>query len=162
MIKSDEGHFLFIEPRKGAAKEPVRDELSANLREAMEHASIPNYSSFGYHECICGAKSEATDRILHTGQITNSLAVHYLEYHREEVPSGELAKVRKLCDSVRELRPTWAAAAEAQKQRSERRLKRLSNPYCDVCGGHFLGEAESHCPTCGGTVCACGHCFCDV
>jgi hypothetical protein len=119
MIKSDDEHLLFIEPKKSAYKEPVQDELSASMREAMEHARRPNYRYFGYHLCVCGAKSDSTDWILHTGQITNSLAVHYLEYHREEVPPRELEKVRKVCDSVRELRPTWAAAAEEQRLRSE-------------------------------------------
>jgi hypothetical protein len=162
MIKSDDGHVLFIEPKKAAAKEPVQDELSENMREAMRHAGTPNYTYFGYHQCVCGAKSDATDWILHTGQVTNSLAVHYLEYHRGEIPRDEFEKVRKLCDSVKELRPKWAAAAEEQRAASERRQNRLNNPYCPTCGGHFLGEAESYCPACGGVVCACGHCFCDA
>ncbi len=112
MIKCDDKHVLFIEPKKAASKECEQDELSANMREAMEHAGRPDYSHYGYHECVCGERSDAIDWILHTGQITNSLAVHYLEYHREEVPPGEMEKVREVCESVRELRPTWAAASD--------------------------------------------------
>ena len=162
MIKSDDEHVLFIEPKKGASKKPVQDELSADMREALEHAGQPNYVYFGFHQCICGAKSDSTDRILHTGQTTNSLAVHYLEYHRDEVPPSELEKVRKVCESVRQLRPTWAAAAEEERLAKARSLNRLRNPYCDTCGGHFSGKAESYCIFCGGVICACGHCFCEA
>lgn len=161
MIKTDDKYVLFIEPKKGASSKAVQDDLSANMRLAMKHAGRPNYVYYGIHECVCGAKSNSSDWILHTGQITNSLAVHYLEYHRKEVPRSEMAKVRALCASVREHQQKWADAEEEQRSISERSDYRFNNPYCGTCGGHFFGKAESQCPDCGGTICDCGHCFCD-
>lgn len=95
MIVSDDGHILFIEPEKAASKEPVQDKLSAKMREAMKYARR-SQPYFGVHQCVCGERSDAFDWILHTGQKTNSLAVHYLEYHRKEVPRSELKKVKNL------------------------------------------------------------------
>jgi hypothetical protein len=96
MIKADGKHVLFIEPRQAAAKEPVQDELSAKMHEAMSRARPTEGFYLGYHQCICGAKSDTRDWLLESGQKTNSLAVHYLEYHRHEVPEIELKKIRKL------------------------------------------------------------------
>ena len=96
MIIDDDQHILFIEPRLGASKEPVRDELSARMREAMQLARQSDWAVAGVHFCTCGAASDNVDWILPTGQLTNSLAVHYLEFHRDEIPEGELEKVRKL------------------------------------------------------------------
>lgn len=160
MINLDEKHVLFIEPRKNAAKVPVQDELTTDMREAMEHAARSEYVFFGHHRCICSAASDPYDWFLNTGHKTNSLAVHYLEYHRAEVPRGEMKKVREICADVQKMRPVWAAAAEKEKARQEERTRRFADPYCPGCGGHFLAEAESYCPRCGGTFCLCGTCFC--
>lgn len=95
MIIPDDYHVLFIEPKKAASKEPVQDKLSARMREAMKYARR-SQPYFGVHQCVCGERSDAFDWLLHTGQKTNSLAVHYLEYHRKEVPRSELKKVKNL------------------------------------------------------------------
>lgn len=50
----------------------------------------------GLHTCICGAMSEARDYQISGGFVTNSLCVHYLAHHREEVPQAELEKVATL------------------------------------------------------------------
>ena len=99
MIEADDNHVLFIEPNQAAARAPVQDELSAQMREAMTKARRSDYHYFGYHQCICGERSDTCDWILQTGQITNSLAVHYLEYHRHEVVESELKKVRNLINT---------------------------------------------------------------
>jgi hypothetical protein len=52
----------------------------------------------GVHTCCCGMRSLNQDYLLPGGFITNSLSLHYLMYHRDEVPESELAKVRKLPD----------------------------------------------------------------
>ena len=96
MIIDDDRVILFVEPQLAASKEPVRDELSAKMREAMRRARQSDYAAAGVHFCTCGAASDNVDWILPTGHITNSLAVHYLEFHRDEIPQKELEKVRKL------------------------------------------------------------------
>ena len=96
MIISDDEHILFIEPRHEASEVPVRDDLSMKMREAIMGARESDYVAAGVHFCKCGAVSDPLDWILPTGQVTNSLAVHYLEYHRDEIPESELEKVRKL------------------------------------------------------------------
>jgi len=96
MIVVENTHILFVEPVRPAANLPVRDALSAKMRELMAQSTPSDYVYFGFHQCICGAKSDSRDWILPTGQKTNSLAVHYLEYHRDEVPDEELEKIRKL------------------------------------------------------------------
>ena len=55
----------------------------------------------GRHMCTgCSAESDNYDHFVATvdgGRLkTNSLAVHYLAYHRADVPEGELAKVVRL------------------------------------------------------------------
>lgn len=92
MIISDDEHILFIEPKQKAAEVPVKDDLSRKMREAMDAARESDYASLGIHLCKCGAASDCIEWILPTGQITNSLAVHYLEYHRDEIPESELEK----------------------------------------------------------------------
>lgn len=96
MIISDSKHVLFIEPTQPASEEPIQDELTAKMRDAMSKATQSQYGYRGFHRCICGKTSDNKDYFLHTGQKTNSLAVHYLEYHRAEVPEAEIEKVRGL------------------------------------------------------------------
>jgi hypothetical protein len=50
----------------------------------------------GWHDCVCGAASSNCNYLLPDGQVTNYLCVHYLAYHRSEVPASELQKVRNL------------------------------------------------------------------
>ena len=56
----------------------------------------PNNAYMGVHQCICGAKSHSRDYLLPNGYVTNSLAVHYLEFHRDEVSDVELAKIDQM------------------------------------------------------------------
>src|SRR5688572_9235062 len=63
---------------------------------ALRRGKKPDYRYCGVHDCICGAHSGATDVILSNAWVTNTLCVHYLAYHRAEVPVGELDAVRSL------------------------------------------------------------------
>ena len=47
----------------------------------------------GFHDCSCGVKSKAHNFLLPGGEIVNSLCVHYLAFHREEVPDWQIEKV---------------------------------------------------------------------
>lgn len=56
-----------------------------------------NFSLFnyymGYHQCSCGSKSECCNFLLQTGDIVNSLCIHYLAFHRDEVTQEQLNKI---------------------------------------------------------------------
>jgi hypothetical protein len=96
MIINDNDHILFIEPTHLGSTEGVQDELTAKMKQAMLSATKPEWHYKGVHICVCGAVSDNNDYFLPNGQKTNSLAVHYLEFHRDDVPESELAKVRNM------------------------------------------------------------------
>jgi hypothetical protein len=100
--------LLFIEPEKDKSPEPLIDELTIKMFNSLKN-NIKNtgcvswnghfnrgLATMGIHECICGKQSTNCDYILENGIATNYLCVHYLAYHREEVSTEELEKVKKL------------------------------------------------------------------
>jgi hypothetical protein len=91
---SNEG-ILYIEPSKNVSQEPIIDELTKKMTAAFRLAKRgPGYR--GWHTCACGAHSSNCDHTLPNGEKTNSLCVHYLAYHRDEVSVGQLEKVAAL------------------------------------------------------------------
>ena len=98
--------LLFIEPKNPASAEPVVDDLTRRMAAAlndgvggtgMSQADFrPGGGWRGWHTCVCGACSSNQNYLLQDGQVTNSLCVHYLAFHRDEVPESELQKVRGL------------------------------------------------------------------
>jgi hypothetical protein len=87
---------LHIEPIRWPADKPLVDDLTLRMTRALREASKPSSGYLGVHTCICGAVSDSTDRILPGGARTNTLCVHYLAYHRAEVPAADLDAVRQL------------------------------------------------------------------
>lgn len=87
-------YLLFIEPRRGRSSEPVKDEITAKVQAALKQAK-QGESYYGWHTCVCGKRSDSSDWRLPSGHITNALAVHYVAWHREEVPESELEKIRR-------------------------------------------------------------------
>ena len=83
-----------IEPKLEKSKSPINDELTTKMKLLLKKGrSGVMYK--GWHECICGERSGNCD--IHVGKyITNSLAAHYLEYHREEIPESEIVKISEL------------------------------------------------------------------
>ena len=47
----------------------------------------------GWHTCSCGACSDNCNYLIPAGEITNSLCVHYLAFHREEVPQQYIDEI---------------------------------------------------------------------
>ena len=91
MMRSPE--LLFIEPRQPASPTPVIDHITRKICAAFCQARDSEYACGGYHRCICGVLSEDHDFYLPNGDLTNSLCVHYVAYHRSEVPEQELARI---------------------------------------------------------------------
>lgn len=91
--------ILMIEPGQTTSAEPVIDELTRKMTAAWRQAQLgPAYR--GIHRCMCGVTSDNCDHYVEgvggEGLLTNSLCIHYLAYHRGDVPVEELAKVRDL------------------------------------------------------------------
>lgn len=96
MVNTGPGYLLFVEPASAAMSEPIIDGLTRGMAALLASAK----SGSGYHKdthrCACGAMSGGRSLVLADGTVTNSLAVHYLAYHRAEVPRGELSKLAVL------------------------------------------------------------------
>ena len=107
MIISKQNTLLYIEPTTQKSETPVMDTTTRKMAAAYAHQRTTgvldpdgNYetggSTMGFQRCVCGATSDPVDYELESGYITNSLCVHYLAWHRNEVPESELTKVNSL------------------------------------------------------------------
>lgn len=54
---------------------------------------IINNGFMGLHGCSCGVASQSQNFLLQTGDVVNSLCIHYLAFHRDEVPPEQLDKI---------------------------------------------------------------------
>lgn len=107
MIIDQPNILLFIHPRSSETEEPIIDRYSVLVYQALskgieeeKHGVIMNDGRFvtdlctlGRHTCRCGADSESVDYQIAENLHTNTLAVHYLVYHRSDVPQQELDKI---------------------------------------------------------------------
>ena len=124
--------FLMIEPSKPASAEPLIDEVTRKVvaiwrRKTWTSGTI---RCRGWHTCSCGAHS---DNGMHRlgdvkGPETNSLMVHYVAYHRDEVPAADLVVIEEC-----------SITGEAP---SEKELKGTKPVQGDVSG--FRGHTRSH------------------
>lgn len=97
MIDSEE--LLMIEPSGEVSEEPVIDELVRKMTAAWRAREVSDYRYKGFHICACGAWSDNFDHFVSVrGELltTNSLCIHYLAFHRADVPDEEIDKVRAL------------------------------------------------------------------
>jgi len=112
MNRNDKSKFLlYLEPKNPKSTEPINDEYTETMQRAFD-MSIPgtaNYSSVGdterhmvggayrgVHHCSCGETSGNKDYLLSNGMITNTLCVHYLQYHRDEICDNDWEKLDEL------------------------------------------------------------------
>jgi hypothetical protein len=109
--------LLMIEPQNPCAKTPLIDEwtkwLTYGWRMCRSHSDA--WQSYrGRHFAPCGLVSDNRDHWI-CGLLTNSLCLHYLAFHRDEVPVDELKKIARffrlpdqLCyPTEKELWPAW-------------------------------------------------------
>lgn len=112
MKLNKKGVLLYIHPAGAASAVSVADDLSrrlaCELSRVVAMGSV-NYAgrfcegerTMGVHVCTgagCGARSRSYDLKLPCGLATNSLALHYMMYHRDEVPKDDLNKVQSMPD----------------------------------------------------------------
>jgi hypothetical protein len=96
----DANGLLMIHPSAVVSAEPVLDELTRKMTAAWRKRRTDPIMSKGIHICPCGVASNNQEHFVEDAGgnelITNSLSIHYLAFHRAEVPAAELDKVRFL------------------------------------------------------------------
>jgi hypothetical protein len=102
--------LLYITPSAATSKKPNIDLATMKVTAALRANLGTIFTSLGFRECACGVWSNHEDLMVPGGFVTHSLCVHYLAYHRDEVPEEMLAKIARLKiygyrPNERELRP---------------------------------------------------------
>jgi hypothetical protein len=104
--------LLYIYPEHKPSLKPIDDEYtkkSAFLMETAESGSIQRNQFLhgitpnGRAQCTglnCSEYYRTWDYLLPNGMVTNEFALHYLRYHREEVPTEELNKLDSIPFSI--------------------------------------------------------------
>jgi hypothetical protein len=85
--------LLFIEPKRWATHDAIVDTITRKMCGAFRAARQSEHAYGGIHVCFCGACSSNCNYYLPSGEMTNSLCVHYVAHHREEVPLEALAAI---------------------------------------------------------------------
>lgn len=97
MIKTNLKYFLFIEPTNKKCNE-INDYITEHAELIYSKKKNTPERFKGFHTCVCGEKSSSMNysvRINGKTLIINSLMVHYLKYHREEVPEHQIDLIKK-------------------------------------------------------------------
>jgi hypothetical protein len=97
--------LVFIEPELPPSQ-PLLDELTDRVNKLVEKHIKPDTnwgnSWRGVHTCSCGVRSDNYDHyFIPPGEnqpthITHSLLVHYVMYHREEIPLSDMEELNKV------------------------------------------------------------------
>ena len=95
MERYDNLHLMMIEPKKDKSVEPIEDNVSTVAAIVLDKSTINPRHYRGFHTCVCGEISTNYDLISPMGRITNSLIVHYVRYHRDEILSNEIVKLNE-------------------------------------------------------------------
>ncbi len=93
--------ILMIEPSGSPSPTPIIDELTRNMTAIWRKRRDSDYSFRGFHVCNCGAHSDNKEHWLGVDNLlTNSLCIHYLAFHRKDVPEVEQMKVSALASMM--------------------------------------------------------------
>lgn len=102
---------LFIFPKKDMTEKPIVDNVTEKFMY-LWHKRIKIDSGFnGFNMCNNCGKIGSTDYIIlpidSTSDffLTNSLACHYLVWHRDEIPESEMEKIREITAGIPEEEP---------------------------------------------------------
>lgn len=111
-MKLDKPHgLLYIEPTRKRSNEPVEDKYTKTIDNLVTKAVNdkkygifnktfePDCMYLGVHTCVCGEKSLSCDLKITDKYATNSLAPHYLRFHRDEIPVKEFKKLDEILSS---------------------------------------------------------------
>jgi hypothetical protein len=81
--------LLFVEPIAPCSPVPLIDEATRRMAGALRQGRTDD-GYRGTHIARCGARSDCRNHFFGPF-VTNSLAVHYLAHHRDDVPADEVA-----------------------------------------------------------------------
>lgn len=98
MITSSDRHLLFIEPKLAPYTSPIIDEVTRKITAAWRVRQSSDARYRGVHSCTgrgCRATSDNADHFV-GGMMTNSLCIHYVAYHRDEVPVWDIEAILRL------------------------------------------------------------------
>lgn len=95
MIDLSKKYLLMIEPQSKILEKAVNDELTYKMERLLKSTVRKRFYK-GWHDCADGTKSDNVEYYLPSGHITHSLCVHYLRYHRSEIPQSELDKLSRI------------------------------------------------------------------
>lgn len=91
-------HLLFLLPQNAPSAEPVMDDITMLVMNSWAANKKSRYAFKGTHRCSCGVGSTNTDHFIGPNYdiVTNSLCLHYVQFHRDEVPQAELDRILTL------------------------------------------------------------------
>jgi hypothetical protein len=89
----DPEHILFIHPKNRKPSTPINDEVTKTIEYLFSNATEYGSRFRGFHMCICGKHSDNVNYMLPNGMVTNSLCIHYIRDHRDEVPQKDIDKL---------------------------------------------------------------------
>jgi len=92
---------LYLEPCKDRTAKPIIDGLTRKITASLRKAKNVN-GMFGWHTEPCGCNSSCCDHQLPNGLVTNSLAIHYIAFHRHEIPTEDIELIEALADGEEE------------------------------------------------------------
>lgn len=92
MIRTDDDSLMMIEPEYHGDVDSINDELTQIAIDVFNKCKTGNAYK-GCHKCKCGKYSDNYDYYTPKGLLTNSLLVHYVQHHRDEIPRSEIAKL---------------------------------------------------------------------
>lgn len=82
--------LLYLTPQRPPSASPVIDDLTRRMT-GMWRGRREAQVWRGWHTCVCGARSDSKDWWVGDAPfLTNALCVHYLAFHRDEVPALHL------------------------------------------------------------------------
>lgn len=85
--------LMMINPSKDK-EEPVNDKLTKMAVKVLDKCTKgEDYE--GFYTCFCGKDSSNTEYFTKSGSKTNSLLVHYVKYHRDEISTKEIKKLKQ-------------------------------------------------------------------
>jgi len=87
--------LLNIAPSSRASSTPRITPLVRKMTAAYRQCDT-RITHDGQRMCVCEAVGDKNDYILPNGMRTNSLCIHYLAYHLDEVPTAEREKINRL------------------------------------------------------------------
>ena len=100
MVIATKGDLLNITPVQRISENPVSDDLTARMQKAWDLRKDSGIGIMGFRTCRCGERASGALYLVETADgetfRVNGLCVHYIMWHRDEVPEAELAKVALL------------------------------------------------------------------